>query len=518
MSTFDSQHSRSDDTFPVGDAVTLPPEVYEQIVRRVQELCDPVPQGNDQHAPRESHSEATRSPTSESEDTPGGTLAPPRPTSLSETGLSVGDLSALVLKATYLHGSLTGFEIASQLRLPFSVVDEGLRFLADEQCLEVLSGETVGRLSFRFRLTDRGRIRAREEFEECRYVGPAPVSLASYVAQCQRQRLSEFACHREQIERALGDLVVPDAIISALGAALCAGRSLFLYGPSGNGKTAIARRLGVLINTLGSEIYVPYAISVDHSIITIYDPKVHFATDSDLPLQSPSGPATADETTSDSESESRDLSTEIDFDRRWRRIQRPVITCAGDLTLDMLELRFHEQSRYYTAPLHIKANGGLFLLDDFGRQLVPPVTLLNRWILPLEERIDHLTLATGRRVEVPFEQLVVFSTNLTPENLVDPAFLRRIRHKIAITPPDDATYHRIFRNCCERIGIPYSHDVVSRLLARSYDRNIPRKASDPRDLLEAVIAICRFRQEKSRLDDELVNAAFETTLEPLATS
>lgn len=436
--------------------------------------------------------------------------SPPRaPVTLQDAGLHLGQLIEYILKQLYLHGTVPGEEVSRNLRLPFSIVDEGLRLLKDQRIIEVASGELVGRVSYRFSLTDLGRVRAREAFDQCRYAGPAPVSLASYVEQCRKQAVVGMACTPETLRTAFESFVFREGLLEEIGPAICTGRSLFVYGPPGNGKTMVAKGLGRFLNLYGGEIYVPYAIHQENTVITVFDPVVHQTTDDEELVHRGivSTMAAAPITTRVNHLEPVDL--------RWRRIRRPVVITGGELTLDMLELQHHETGRYYNSPLHLKANGGVFLIDDFGRQLVSPRDLLNRWIVPLEERIDYLTLETGRKLTVPFEQLIVFSTNLDPKDLVDDAFLRRIRHKIRIDPPNRDAYDAIFQQACELRGMTYSASIVEHLFQTHYTGPRLPRSSDPRDLLEIITALCRFHDQPVELSESLVETAARQFFAPL---
>lgn len=430
------------------------------------------------------------------------TPPPPRaPSSLAEAGLSLNFVSEMILKLLYSHGSLVGQEIANQNRLSFGLIDEGLRFLKEQRCIEVSGGDVVGRVSYRYGLTELGRLRARETLDQCRYVGPAPVTMDQYVAQCRAQTITGIPCSRRSLERAFEGFVVRDGLLNDLGPAICAGRSIFVYGPPGNGKTVIAKGMGRYLNMYGGEMYVPYAIQAENTIITMFDPVLHQSTDDGelarrgvLPRTSNSGP-------------SNPSSTEGIHDLRWRRVRRPVIITGGELTLDMLELQQHKSGNFYNAPLHIKANGGVFLIDDFGRQLVSPRDLLNRWIVPLEERIDYLTLSTGRKFPVPFEQLIVFSTNLDPRDLVDDAFLRRIRYKIRIDPPTREIYTQIFELASSQRSMPFSQSIVDQAYQRFYDQGRVPRSSDPRDLIDLAEAMCRYLEQPLEWTDEIIEYA-----------
>jgi len=491
FSPSDGAASYSGELTSIPEAVDLPEDIYDRIVQQVRDLCDtvqpatvfqPATVSQPVPLPMESAPEYVVEP-------------PPAPESLAEAGISLGQLAELVLKLLYLNGTLTGFEVSRQVRLPFSVLAEGLHFLKLERSVEVMSGEMVGPISYRYQLTDSGRGRARDAFETCRYVGPAPVSLEQYTRQCRLQAIKNLSLNRQQLQSALQGLVLDPELLQRLGPAVCSGQSIFLYGPPGNGKTVIAKGLGRWLNESGGAIYVPYAFSVDNQIVSVFDPNVH--RPSHVPQRDVEESPDPDE---------------IPVDLRWRQVRRPVIIAGGELDLAMLDLSFHAASGFYTAPLHLKANGGVFLLDDFGRQLVPAAQLLNRWILPLEERADSLTLATGKKFAVPFEQLTIFSTNLRPEDLVDAAFLRRIRHKLEIPPPSEQQYREIFRQVCEQRNMKYDDWIVSRLLSTQYAAESPPKASDPRDLLDVIEAICRFRGESPHLSEKTVMEAFQECL------
>lgn len=422
--------------------------------------------------------------------------APRSPTTLAECGLQLGHIADLVLKQLYLHGTLLGGDIARATRLPFSIVDEALRAMRDQKCIEVASGDLVGRVSYRFALTELGRARARESFEHCRYVGPAPVPIEQYIEQCQLQHVTGAACTMTGLQSTFRDSVIRRSLLEELGPAVCSGTSIFVHGPAGNGKTLISKGLGRFLNEQGGEIYVPYAIQAESSIITLFDPGIHHTTD-DLP--SPRSEGTP-------ESPSYVVPDGY-FDIRWRRIRRPVVVTGGELTLDMLELQYNESGNFYTAPMHIKANGGVFLIDDFGRQLVRPKDLLNRWIVPLEERVDYLTLTTGRKFMLPFEQLIIFSTNLDPRELVDDAFLRRIRHKVKIESPDRDMFTEIFQLICRQRQVEFKPEVVDLLFTKYYDFGRTPRSSDPRDLLQIADSICRFHERPVVLDNNLIDEA-----------
>ncbi len=424
--------------------------------------------------------------------------APRAPLTLKDSGLTRLQICELILKQLYLHGNLLGVDIAKHARLPFHLIDESLRFLKDEKCIEVSSADFLGRASYRFNLTEQGRTRAREAFEQCRYVGPAPVPLEAYVAQCRSQAVAGIQCDPQRLLDAFQGLIVGPKLLDELGPAVCSGRSIFIYGPPGNGKSMVAKGLGRFLNKYGGDIYVPYAVHTENSIITLFDPTVHMTTDQiDAEGQSPTTQLAGDQR--------QKMETALDL--RWRRVRRPVVITGGELTLDQLELRYNKASNFYQAPVQLKANGGVFLIDDFGRQIVSPKDLLNRWIVPLEERIDYLTLTTGKKFSVPFELLIIFSTNLDPRELVDEAFLRRIRHKIHIGPPDREMFSKIFQLVSEQRQIPFDERAVEYLFANHYAHGRTPRSSDPRDLLEIAQSICRFRNQRFTLSQKLMEEA-----------
>jgi len=268
---------------------------------------------------------------------------------------------------------------------------------------------------------------------------------------------------------------------------------VFIYGPPGNGKTSIAQAIGNFMNTCGGEIYVPHAFMAEGNVITVFDGAVHERSESD-----------GDDRMEDNEATIRRLLNTGTVDQRWIKIRRPVIVTGGELNLSMLDLRYSAESNFYQAPLHVKANGGVFLVDDFGRQLCSPKELLNRWIVPLENRVDYLTLASGQKFQVPFEQLTMFSTNLDPKDLVDEAFLRRMRHKVEIGAPSREVYHRIFSNYCKKLGMNPCQEAIEFLYERYYNQGRCPRASDCRDLLETVQSICRFRRQPVQLTKQLM--------------
>ena len=423
--------------------------------------------------------------------------APRTPRTLSESGLSISQLSDLLLKTLYVHGVLQGSDLARLTRLPFSVVEEPLRIMRDQRLVDVGSSDLAGRVSYRFGLTESGRLRAHEALDHNRYVGPAPVSLEQYVEHCQLQRVSALRCSPAGLRAAFKEYVIRPSMLGELGPAVCSGKSIFLSGPPGNGKTVIAKGLGRYLSHFTNEIYVPYAVFAENAIITLFDPGIHQTTDeTDLAQRGMGSPATG--------SASYPV-LDGPVDLRWRRIRRPVVVTGSELTLDLLELKYNKQANFYNAPLHIKANGGLFLIDDLGRQAVRSKDLINRWTVPLEEGVDYLTLSTGRKCALPLEQLTVFVTNLDLPEIVDEAFLRRMKHRIRIDSPSRELFSVIFQLACRQRNLTYDESIVNNLYHTYYDHGRLPRASDPRDLLEIARSVCRFHDVSFELSEELIS-------------
>jgi predicted ATPase with chaperone activity len=422
--------------------------------------------------------------------------APTAPETLKEAGLSTGFLNDMILRTLYTMGGMIGLDLTRYLCLPFKIIEESLRFLKDEKCVEVAGGDLIGRISYRFNLTDLGRQRAQDALKLCAYVGPAPVPLEDYIEQTYRQAVTGIQCTPDALRSSFSHLVITEELFNALGPAIISGRSVFIFGPPGNGKTSIARAIGDFMNSSGGDIYVPYAFLAENSIITVFDQALHQRSDEG-----------GTDHLEDNEATIRRLLNAGVVDARWVRIRRPVVVTGGELNLQMLDLRYNAEANFYQAPLHVKANGGVFLIDDFGRQLCSPKELLNRWILPLEDRHDFLTIATGKKFEVPFEQLTIFSTNLDPKQLVDDAFLRRIRHKVGIQAPDRDVYTRIFNAVAKKLGMSPCPEAIDYLYERYYQNGRAARASDSRDLLETVQSICRYRRQPTQLTRELMAEA-----------
>lgn len=414
-------------------------------------------------------------------------IEPPAPVSLAETGLSRDALGQLLVKALYL-GELSGSQLGDHLCLAYSLLEDVLEHARVEKLIEVRGASGAGTAGYRYALTDLGRRRAVGYLDICQYAGPAPVPFEQYVAYVKKVAANRGYLDRPRLATGFSDLIVNDETLDALGPAVNSGKALFLYGPPGNGKTVVAEGCG---RALGGEVYVPYAMEIAGQIVTLFDPVNHRRVE-ELP-------------------QSQSLVTKPAHDRRWVKIKRPVVVVGGELTLEMLDLTFNPISKFYEAPIQLKANGGVFVVDDFGRQRVSARELLNRWIVPLESRRDYLTLHTGRKFEVPFDVLIIFATNLKPESLADEAFLRRIPYKIVAQNPTPEEFLRIFELNCRRYEVAFDPAIVEYLLTTYHDvRGIPRRACQPRDLIEQIVNYCRYQNREPVLTYDLMDLACRT--------
>ncbi len=408
---------------------------------------------------------------------------PPVPQSPKEAGIPAGFISDLVLKVIYFNGAMLGREAARHVCLPWNIVSDSLKFLSDEGYVSTTGIRgTVGGSDFadglQYIISRSGRERAKELVEVNQYAGPAPVPLDVYIAVARHQGRSSNPVTHQMLRAALDHLVLPPSVLNRLGPALGARQSIFLYGPPGNGKSSIAEACASL---LGDAIFVPHALYVKGEVIRVFDPMHHRPVTADLPAH----------------------------DTRWALCARPVVRAGGELTGRELELSFDPRMGFFEASLQLKANGGLFLVDDFGRQQLSPQDLLNRLIVPLEAGFDYLNIGrAGTTVMVPFTEVLILSTNLKPKDLVDEAFLRRIRYKVEVPNPSVIEYGRIFRRVCDSIGLEYDPAAVNYLIEEHYRKaDRPLHGCEPRDILDHLIHAASYFGVEPRLTPELLDHA-----------
>jgi predicted ATPase with chaperone activity len=414
-------------------------------------------------------------------------LAPTKPTTIEETGISADLISSLLVK--WLNaGEASGLELADRLRLPYGILEPLIEHMRVEYLLQVKSAIGTGTAGYRYALTEGGRERAIRYFDACSYVGAAPVPLAQYTAYMDVLRKQPHNVSREEIAAGFSQLIMEPDMFDQLGPAVASRRAVFLYGPPGNGKSVMGEAIG---HALGGDIYVPQAIDVDGQIIVMYDPVTHEARERDT--------------------EGSIIRSETAVDERWTRVRRPVITVGGELSLDMLDLRFNEFSSFYEAPVQLKANGGVLVVDDFGRQKVPARDLLNRWIIPLEARIDYLSLHTGRKFQVPFDVMIVFATNLDPHSLADEAFLRRIPYKVLAKNPTERQFQKIFEMNCKRYGLDFDMAALEHLRQHYYgERGFEMRACHPRDLIDQIVSYCKYQKRTPAITPDLIDVVCRT--------
>jgi len=406
---------------------------------------------------------------------------PVAPASFEDTGLSVAFIADLVMKHIFSLGEFKLADVVDRVKLPVSLVNRVIEMLKKSRMVEITGGGTVSAISYNYKITELGKNRGAELMELCRYLGPMPVSLEAYSRMVESQTVKHIIVSEETVRKAFSGLVLSDSLLTRLGPAISSGKAIFVYGPSGNGKTAIAETIGGL---LPETVYIPHAITVGGQIILMFDPVTHVpvAFEADIP----------------------------DIDHRWIRIKRPVVMTGGELTLKMLDLDFNPLSKYYEASLQMKANNGLFIADDFGRQLVEPQALLNRWIVPLDRQVDFMTLHTGMKFQIPFDMLIIFSTNLEPKALADEAFLRRIRYKINIELPNEAVYEVIFKKVCEKNAIPFDREVFEYLIHNYYRKyQVGLNGCHPRDIIDHIIDSAHYHIHAPLMTREAIDAAWQ---------
>lgn len=417
---------------------------------------------------------------------------PTEPADIAATRLDPHDLLSLLMKLIYTGRLESVRNFIDAIKLPYHIVTELVTMAVDRQLLRTLgSRESENLIDMHYVLTEEGRRWTLDALQQMRYVGPAPVPLDEFTAQVSLQKITNELVTFDTIHKAFGDLTFDESIVEQSGPALNSGRAMLLYGPPGNGKTSIALSFA---NVFSDVIYVPYAIAVEGQIIRVFDPSFHVVFN----------PTTLDD-------ESRiSFARREEYDSRWVPCGRPFVFTGGELTLEMLDLRYDETSNFYEAPLHVKALGGCFVIDDFGRQLVSPTNLLNRWMVPLENKVDYLKLHTGTSFAMPFEEMVIFSTNLEPESLMDPAFLRRLPYKIEVGAPSLELYKTIFDNECERVGVTLSHDLFDLIVYRiTREKQLPLAAYQPKFIVDQVMATCRFMGQQPHFEPRFIEYAID---------
>lgn len=405
---------------------------------------------------------------------------PANPRSLEETGLTAGHLEAAVLKALFFAGERRGIDLARHLRLPHQLLEPVLDHLRRQKLIDIKggTGQGFGLSTMIYTTTSLAREPLAQVLDHDRYDGPAPVPYAQWVTGVRAQSIRGVRVTRAMLEQRLDGLVVRPQIFDGLGPAMNSGRAIFFYGPPGNGKTAICQRM---VSCYSWDVFVPYAIEIDGAVVKVFDELIH----KPVPPR-PGDPAT---------------------DERWVRCKRPLVVVGGELTLDMLDMSYSPESKFYEAPLQMKASNGVLLIDDFGRQRVTPRELLNRWIFPLENDTDYLRLASGKSFAIPFDAFLAFSTNLDPAALVDDAFLRRVRYKLKVEPPDDEMYRDIFRDQCAQKGVVYDERAVNAFIDALRAQGRALAACQPRDLLEQVLDHATYRGERPALTAETLDRA-----------
>jgi len=415
--------------------------------------------------------------------------APPSPRSLADTGISAADLFRLMIKTIYAENHESPSTVSESLKLPYPVISQLLKEAAARKLVEPLSsagGNGGAATEIRFALTGAGRSFAIDALEQSQYTGTAPVSLAAFAERVQLQKVTNERIDRDTIEDHFADLVVEQEFIRQIGPAINSGRTVLLYGPPGNGKTSVAERVAKMFSDV---IYIPYAVEIEGQIMKVFDGSVHHPVERETNGQGPT------------------LRREP-IDRRWVPCERPIVVTGGELTLDMLDLQYNQSARFYEAPMHVKALNGTFIIDDFGRQLVAPEDLLNRWIVPLESRVDYLKLHTGKSFQFPFDELVIFSTNLSPADLMDAAFLRRIPYKLSTVAPDRDQFAKIFRAVAGARKLEVTEEEVDVVIDFLREQNdFPLACYQPKFIVEQVTDACKYEGVAPGLTPELVAQA-----------
>ena len=419
--------------------------------------------------------------------------APAGPTKLRDTGIEPVMLLQLMLKGMYLENLETTSQLAAAMQLAPPLIDRLLEEANKRKLVEIM-GQVEGSggvgAAMRYALSQAGKTYTQESLELTQYFGPAPVPFETYQKQVLSQKISNEHVTREMLDEAFQGLVIPDRFLSRLGPAVNSGTAILIYGPAGNGKTTVAEIVGDIFQNV---VYVPHCFEADGQIIKVYDPTIHRRIDKAIP-----------------EGQEASSLRRENIDRRWVPCYRPMVITGGELTLEMLDLKYNEEAKFYEAPLHIKALNGTFLIDDFGRQKVAPEDILNRWIVPLNSRVDYLNLHTGKSTQIPFDELVIFSTNLHPNELMDPAFQRRIAYKLETLEPEEDLFRKVFEGMAGKQGLELTDEVYNQVIAEIQANEAPLAYFQPKFIVDQVLASCKFEGvapafTKENIEDALTN-------------
>ena len=417
----------------------------------------------------------------------GERFCPRSPNSLEEAGISATRVEELVLKNLYFRGETSGRDLSKLLGIAFSLIEPTIDFLKRERMIETKRSSGFGSLSAVFAPADAGRSRAKEYLESNQLLGPAPVPLSQYAAAVNRQRIKSGWMSKERLMKAFTQAVVTDDFFSRFGPAVNSFKSMLIYGKPGNGKSFLSEQLAHIDS---DDIYIPNHVEADGQIIKVFDPLYHQALDST--------------------EESVFLTDEPEYDQRWMRCKRPFLTTGGELTMEMLDLMYIPSSKIYDAPYQLKANNGIYLVDDFGRQQITPAEILNRWIYPLDRGVDYLSFQTGSKIEVPFECFLIFSSNLNPDDLGDEAFLRRLEYKMFMKNPSKSEFKVIFQEFALKMDLACSDALVEAVIDDHYVRTGRKfRRCHPRDVIRATIDLIKFEKQPYQLTKEMIDRAFE---------